>query len=291
MVTEDLPETHTLAVGDGREITWCELGDPRGIPVLAAHGSPGSRYQLLPLHTAVRAAGIRLIAPDRPGFGGTSPKRPNGFHTWDGDALALLDALGLTQVAVLGFSGGAGYALALAASAPTRVSRLVIVCGMIPGAPRSALLGRIPIITVLYRLSRWFPALATAMLEGRGPFRNTREANLEAWPPADREVMADPRTKTLMAADAAAGAAQGARAGIDDLGRYYRPLPEGLTSVRQPVRLLHGTSDGNVPIGVARWAASHLPSASLQEIPDGGHYFAVAHSDLVVEAMLPQCEA
>lgn len=287
MDTVDLPETRTLDVAGGREITWCELGDPRGIPVLAAHGSPGSRYQLLPLHEAALTAGIRVITPDRPGFGGTSPNRPNGFHTWDTDALALLDALGLDTVTLLGFSGGAGYALALASAAPARVSRLVLVCGMIPGVPRSALIGRIPIISVLYRVSRWFPALATVMLEGRAPFRNTREANVAAWPAADRAVMAEPRTKMLTAADAAAGNTQGARAGIDDLGRYHRPLPEGLASIQQPVRLLHGTADGNVPIGVARWAASRLPSATLHEIPEGGHYFSVTSPDLVVQALLP----
>lgn len=287
MVTADLPETRTLAVADGREIAWCELGDPDGVPVLAAHGSPGSRYQLLPLHDAARAAGIRLIAPDRPGFGGTSPTEPDGFHTWDADALALLDALGLETVPVLGFSGGAGYALAVAAAAPTRVSRLVLVCGMIPGAPPAALAGRIPLVTLLYRVSRWLPAIATAMLEGRGVFRNTREANVSAWPAADRAVMADATTTALMAADAAAGSAQGARAGIDDLGRYHRPLPEGLASIGQPVRLLHGTADGNVPIGVARWAVSQLPSASLREIPDVGHYFAVTSPELVVEALRP----
>lgn len=286
-MTQDLPETHTLPAGGGRDITWCELGDPHGIPVLAAHGSPGSRYQLLPLHSAARAAGVRLIAPDRPGFGGTSPIRSTGFHTWDADALTLLDALGLAQVTLLGFSGGAGYALALAAAAPSRVSRVVLVCGMIPGAPRSALVGRIPIISVLYRVSRWMPALATAMLEGRGLFRNTREANLDAWPAADRDVMSNADTHALMAADAAAGSAQGARAGIDDLGRYHRPLREGLPSIRQPVRILHGTADGNVPIGVARWAASQLPAATLREIDEEGHYFAVAHSDLVVDALLP----
>ncbi|MEI3847096.1 MULTISPECIES: alpha/beta fold hydrolase [Microbacterium] len=253
--------------------------------MLASHGSPGSRYQLLPLHSAARVAGVRLIAPDRPGFGGTSPKRQDGFHTWDADALALLEALGLGKVAVLGFSGGAGYALALASAAPARVSRLVLVCGMIPGAPRSALVGRIPIISVLYRVSRWCPALATAMLEGRGPFRNTREANVAAWPSADRAVMSDPHAKTLAAADVAASTAQGARAGVEDLGRYHRPLPEGIESIGHPVRLLHGTADGNVPIGVARWAASRLPSATLHEIPGAGHYFAMTSPDLVLRAL------
>ena len=253
--------------------------------MLAAHGSPGSRYQLLPLHEAAAAAGIRIIAPDRPGFGGTSPTRANGFHTWDHDALELLDSLGLTQVGLLGFSGGAGYALALAAAAPERISHMVLACGMIPGAPRSALSGRIPIINTLYRVSRWLPALATAMLEGRGPFANTREANLSAWPEADQIVMTRPETKRLTSPDVAEGMRQGARAGIDDLGRYHRPLPEGLESIHHPVRLLHGTADGNVPIGVARWAASRLPNATLREIPAAGHYFAVTSPELITDLL------
>lgn len=282
----ELPETRTLAAAGGRTVAWCELGEPHGIPVLAAHGSPGSRYQLLPLHATAKAAGIRLIAPDRPGFGGTSPAADRGFHSWDADAEHLLDHLGLDRVALLGFSGGAGYALAFAAAFPGKVDRVVLACGMIPGAPQSSLDGRIPIITVLYRVSRWMPWLATAMLEGRGPFGNTREANLSAWPAADQAVMNDPATKLLTAPDAEAGSAQGARAGIDDLGRYHRPLPEGLRAVRQPVTLLHGTADGNVPIGVARWAATQLPDATLREVPDAGHYFAVTAPEIITSALV-----
>ncbi|MFC9558646.1 alpha/beta fold hydrolase [Agromyces sp. NPDC056965] len=280
-----IPETITLTTTSGRTIAWCEIGHPDGAPVLAAHGSPGSRYQLLPLQEAASAAGIRIVAPDRPGFGGTSPTTASGFHTWDHDALELLDSLGLSRVALLGFSGGAGYALALASVAPERISRLVLACGMIPGAPRSALAGRIPIVSVLYGLSRWQPALATAMLEGRGPFANTREVNLSAWPEADRAVMARPETKQLMAPDSDEGMRQGARAGIDDLGRYHRPLPEGLGSIPHQVTLVHGTADGNVPIGVARWAALHLPNASLHEVPGAGHYFAVTAPELITGAL------
>lgn len=280
-MTVELPDTHTLAAPGGRTITWCTLGDPQGHPVLASHGSPGSRYQLLPLHRAAQARGIRLIAPDRPGYGGTSPAVPRGFHTWDADALTLLDALELPRVALLGFSGGAGYALGLAAAAPSRVSSTMLVCGMVPGAPRATLRGRIPIVSLLYLASRWTPRLAVAMLEGRGAFRRTREANLAAWPSADQAVMTSPEAALLMAPDAEAGAAQGARSAVDDLRRYHRPLPEGLRAVRCAVHVLHGTADGNVPIGVARWAQRCLTDAELREVPGGGHYFAAAAPEAV----------
>lgn len=280
-MTVHIPKTHEISAGD-RTIAWCELGAPEGTPVLAAHGSPGSRFQLLALHKAALSAGVRLIAPDRPGFGGTSPSRVAGWHTWDADALALLDALELPSVTALGFSGGSGYALALAAAHPERVTRVVSASGMIPGAPASAVEGRIPIVSLLYRVSRRAPWLATAMLEGKGPFKNTREANFAAWPEADQKVMSAPSTKHIMAPDAEAGAAQGARAGINDLARYYTPLPEGLEAVRQPVTLIHGTADGNVPIGVPCWAAKHLPNARLVEVPEAGHYFAVTSPELII---------
>lgn len=278
-----LPETRTLTIG-AREVAYCELGDPRGRPVLAAHGSPGSRFQLLPLHRAASAAGVRIIAPDRPGFGRTSPEPRRGFDTGGADAVALMDALGLDRVTALGFSGGAGYSLALAIAQPERIAGVVLACGMIPGAPRAALHGRIPIVSTLYRVTRVAPRLATMMLEGRGPFRTTRAANLGAWPESDRAVMADPAVQELIAPDAGEGMRQGARAAVDDLRGYSRSIPLG--QVRQEVHLVHGTADANVPIGVARWARTQLPHATLREVAGQGHYFAVTHPGLVTEALI-----
>lgn len=278
-----LPPTRILTAGQ-REIAYCELGDPHGTPVIAAHGSPGSRYQLLPLHEAAVAAGVRLIAPDRPGVGATSPSRDRGFDTGGGDAVALLDELGVTQAAALGFSGGAGYSLALALAHPERIDRVVLACGMIPGAPRAALEGRIPIVSTLYLVARFAPRLAAAMLEGRGPFARTRAANVDAWPAADRAIMADTELQARIAPDAAEGMRQGARAAVDDLRRYSTGITLG--DIRQEVRLVHGDADGNVPIGVARWARTQLPNSRLRELGEQGHYFAVTRPEAIIEALL-----
>ncbi|WP_431070814.1 alpha/beta fold hydrolase [Microbacterium phyllosphaerae] len=278
-----LPPTRTLSTGQ-REIAYCELGDPHGTPVIAAHGSPGSRYQLLPLHDAALAAGVRLIAPDRPGVGATSPSRDRGFDTGGDDAVALLDALGVEQAAALGFSGGAGYSLALALAHPDRIDRVVLACGMIPGAPRSALDDRIPVVSTLYLVARFAPRLATVMLEGRGPFARTRAANVDAWPAADRAIMADPELQARIAPDAAEGMRQGARAAVDDLRRYSTGIALG--DIRQEVRLVHGDADGNVPIGVARWARTQLSNAHLRELEEQGHYFAATRPETIIEAVL-----
>ncbi|GAA2846718.1 pimeloyl-ACP methyl ester carboxylesterase [Leucobacter komagatae] len=278
------PPTRTLTRGT-RTVAFTEFGDPAGSPVIAAHGSPGSRFQLLPLHASLFAAGLRLIALDRPGVGSTSPALTSGGFGGDctDDALAVLDELGITTAVALGFSGGAGYALELARSAPARISRVVLACGAVPGAPRQATRGRIRIVAILYAIARIAPGLATAMLDGRGPFRTTRAANVDAWPAADRAVMADADVQAVLSHDREASAAQGARPAVEDLRLTRTRFP--LADVRQPVTLLHGTVDGNVPIDVARWAAAKLTDATLTEFPDLGHYFAVSRPDAVVAAL------
>lgn len=286
---DDTPPTRTI-VRAGRTVAFTVLGDPRGTPILAAHGSPGSRYQLLPLHEEARTAGVRIIALDRPGVGGTSAAKRShraGDTRFGGaaalDAVAVLDALGVAQATALGFSGGAGYALELARSFPSRIARVVLACGMFPGAPRDALAGRIPIVSTLYTVARFAPLLATAMLDGRGPFRSTRAANTAAWPAADRAVMADAAVQETLAADREASASNGSRPAVEDLRITRRSYP--LQEVHQPVTLLHGSADGNVPIGVARWAAATLPNAQLIELPELGHYFAVTHPGVVISAL------
>ena len=74
-----------------------------------------------------------MIALDLPGWG-LSDKPPftgrdarDALRVWMGGALALLDALGLDQVDVLGHSMGGLTALGLALDHPTRVSRLILV--------------------------------------------------------------------------------------------------------------------------------------------------------------------
>ncbi|RJO75134.1 alpha/beta hydrolase [Nocardia panacis] len=281
-----LPETRVLTDATGRRIAWCEYGDPNGRIALAAHGTPGSRYQGLPLHESAVAAGVRLVFPDRPGYGQTSPlggkgQPDRGFHDWDDDALAILDHLGADRVALVGFSGGGGYALALAARFPARVERLILACAMVPGTPRDTLRHRIRLISLLYAAARWTPGIASALLAGTGVAR-TRKNALSAWPAADRAIMNSPVTQANSAIDGREAKAQGTAATLADLRRYYRELPEPLESITVPTVFLHGSADGNVPIDVARRAHGRIPNATLEVIPDAGHLFLVQDPGLLM---------
>ena len=54
---------------DGRRVGYADYGDPDGFPVFALHGTPGSRTMFRLADASAALKGLRLIAPDRPGYG------------------------------------------------------------------------------------------------------------------------------------------------------------------------------------------------------------------------------
>jgi pimeloyl-ACP methyl ester carboxylesterase len=95
-----------------------ESGPEDGRPVLALHGWPQHHWAYNDL-LADPPPGLRIIAPDLPGFGWSGPA-PHKWAKEDvaSDVLALLDALGLDRVLLAGHDWGAyaGYLMILRAS-------------------------------------------------------------------------------------------------------------------------------------------------------------------------------
>jgi pimeloyl-ACP methyl ester carboxylesterase len=70
----------TVDLPDGRRLGHADFGDPEGAPLLHLHGTPGSRLDFATdrYDAALREAGVRFIAVDRPGFGMSDPKPGRG---------------------------------------------------------------------------------------------------------------------------------------------------------------------------------------------------------------------
>lgn len=130
---------------DGLSLFVLQGGTDR-LPLLILHGFGSCVLDWLSLAAAFSQDRL-VVAYDRPGFGlsrvavplwrGRDPYAPS---TQPAIALALLDALGIDRVAVLGHSMGARLAARLARYAPERVAALVLVAPAwhAPHAPRLA---------------------------------------------------------------------------------------------------------------------------------------------------------
>jgi pimeloyl-ACP methyl ester carboxylesterase len=126
--------TRAVALPDGRVLEFADYGDPRGVPVVAHHGSYDAHALWRMVHADCCDAGVRLIVPDRPGYGGSTPQPERRVTDWPTDLLTLVDALGFESVAVLSLREGVAYATAAAALLPDRVDRAALVASRRPGA-------------------------------------------------------------------------------------------------------------------------------------------------------------
>jgi pimeloyl-ACP methyl ester carboxylesterase len=226
-------ETNRCVRPDGRTLTYAVAGDPDGTPVVAHHGTPGSRLFAALLAEPARERGVRLLVPDRPGFGGADPPSPD-YRS--GAMLGpLLDAESVDSAPVLAFSGG-GTA-ALAAARDDRVARVALVAGAVPGAgtPLDSL-ARVPFaLRALFRVSG-----AVARL--RGP-----QAVVGQY--TDRDV--PERVAELVAADFHEGLRQGARATAREFRQDDAAIVDA-DAADAPLRAWHGRRDENVPLEPVR---------------------------------------
>ena len=131
---------------DGTKLFYNDWG--AGKPVVLIHGWPLNSDMWEYQARVLVAAGHRVIAYDRRGFGRSDqPWDGYDYDTLADDLGALLDELGLEGAALIGFSMGAGeVARYIARHGTARVSKAVLMGGVVPGlldVPRSVFDGMI----------------------------------------------------------------------------------------------------------------------------------------------------
>lgn len=124
--------------------TFCYTGgktfDPAKPTVVFVHGALND-HSLWILQTRYLANhGWNVLAPDLPGHGKSAGAAPQTVEAAADFVLALIDAAGLSRVALVGHSFGSLIALEVAARAPGRTSHLVLAGTAFPMKVSPALL-------------------------------------------------------------------------------------------------------------------------------------------------------
>jgi pimeloyl-ACP methyl ester carboxylesterase len=232
------------------------------LAVMWHHGTPNIGAPPRPLFAAADRLGIRFISYDRPGYGGSTPLQGRDIASAAADAAAVADALGVSDFAVFGHSGGGSHALACAALLPSRVTAAVSISGLAPFTADGL---------------EWFAGMgpgSEASLRAAAAGRAVKEAHEatesepDFLPPDWAALDGEWGWFGSVVGPAMAG---GSAPLIDDDLAYVDQWGCDLATINASVLLIHGGGDLIVPSAHSEWLSRHIPGAQLRVLPGEGH--------------------
>lgn len=281
-----------LELRDGRRLAYAEFGAPEGKAVFWFHGTPGARTQIPPGAPGIaRRHGLRIIAIDRPGTGGSSHDGRRTLLSWASDVARVADTLGIERFAAVGLSGGGPYVLACAHQLAERMAVGVSLGGLGPTVGRDRAPG---IPALLSRAGRALTVARTpigsAMSAAVRPFRPLLSPAFDLYARfgarVDRQVLEHPAMRAMFTADLEVVMAGGVRGIMQDLALFTRPWAFSPRDIRVPIRLWHGTADPVVPLAHSEHLAALVPDSRLFVLPDLGHFAGFANLQAVLDDMM-----
>lgn len=268
----------SVAVSNGRRLSFAEFGTPHGDAVIWMHGTPGGRRQV-PVEARLYAAqnNLRIIGIDRPGTGTSTPHLYENVLAWTQDLSALADNLGIDTLRIIGLSGGGPYALAAGAALPERVEGVGVLGGVAPtvgpDAIRGGLVNLAPIAAPVISLTR--VPLSYALAAGIRVVRPLAGVGIDAYaavqPRGDRELLSRPEFRAMFVDDLLNGARFQLGAPLADIILFARHWGFEAADVKTPVYWWHGDADHIIPHQHGVHMAERLPHATFATIDGESH--------------------
>lgn len=291
----------TMHLPDKRVLGFAEYGCPQGTPLMFFHGYPSSRLEAAGIDDIARQRRIRIISPDRPGFGLSTYQPERRIVDWPADVRSLAQHLELPRFSILGGSGGGPYALACAHMLPKDMMSAVGL--MAPAPPWEA-------GTKDVKFSSWLAHLAVTYW----PSGFKSMADLFMWTlrkavvsgPGVRAI--DQWVETVQKDIGTQSTGQTKEEMREELIRFgFEAFAQGNAAAVQETKLLthgwgfsfedvaydriliwHGTRDRNSPLSMVRYMADRLPHCTLTEFDTSTHFNLVKHLDTIIDDLVPQ---
>lgn len=267
---------------------YAEYGDPHGAPVLAFHGTPGSRIKFRATDAPARALGLRIVAPDRRGYGLSTFAKHDALADWAYDMAALCDTLRIDRFAVMGISGGGPYAVACAESLDSRVSALALVSpvGPVAEADVADQLDWFHRFCFLHlprsRAGSWLVWHAIRAGFRRAPLATWRLAQARA-PHTDVETLRTPGVEERLSGSFREGLAPGIAGALQDQALFAKPWDLPLDQITAPTKIWQGDADVNVPVAAVHHLAEQIPNCTFEELPGQGHLWISINYPVVLQ--------
>ncbi|ABS03907.1 alpha/beta fold hydrolase [Kineococcus radiotolerans] len=247
-----------------------DTGGP-GRPVVLIHGWPLSGASWSEQVPALTAAGYRVITYDRRGFGRSDKTRIGyDYDTLTEDLHALLEALDLTDVTLVGFSMGGGEVARYFTKYSDERLRSVVFAAAVP------------------------PYMAKGKDNPDGPLTKEQAAQMEAALTADEDSFYDGFVTDFFSVDGVLKVTEAQRqealaltkqadkkAALKAMASFgTTDFRDDLPKVDVPVLVVHGDGDGTVPFaGSGARTHAAIPGSRLHVIAGGPHGINVSHAE------------
>jgi pimeloyl-ACP methyl ester carboxylesterase len=259
MTVQDTAQTASTQLVDAGDVrlAYRRVGPTEGRPLLFLQHFRGNMDNWDPAVVDGLAADRPVILLDNRGIGRSSGATPATVAAMTRDVVAFIEALGVAQVDLLGFSLGGMIAQQLLFDRPDLVRRAILAGTGAPGAVDmfgaevTAAATKMPADAAAL-LFLFFEPTPTSQGAG-GRYLQRMSAR------ADREP---PTTEQAMWSQFAA---------IREWGAEDRAAQNRLRSVAQPILVVNGSHDIMIPTINAFVLSQHLPNAELILYPDSGH--------------------
>lgn len=292
LLTFRLPSTKRL-------ISWAEFGSPNGRPIIYLHGTPSSRLECAEFHQELHNCNIRLIAPDRPGFGRSEVHPGRTIGGYASDVRALAKQLNLSEYAVMGQSGGGPYALACARYIrPEEGLRAVAVLGGLSPF-ESGFEGAHWATAFSLKMAKWTPGLLGFFLRLPIPSRKgnftgpleewtvdpsmlaeaekTQQAFVNTMKGREKEIMSKPGVVHHLTTTFVEATIQGVDAHLYESKLFAQEWDFKLQDItfasesKRPLIMWYGTEDVNTTVHMGKWIAERVAGSQLREVEGETH--------------------
>ena len=272
-------QDNIMTLADGRSLGYSDYGASEGVPIFLFHGTPGSRVFGLEGEPIVKTYNLRIIAPERPGYGLSSPQPNREIQNWPADVSELADYLNIRQFHVAGESGGGPYVLACALAMPARIISATLIASAAPvDMPKfykgMALGNRIGFFAAKYApfLVKWL------MKKFAQYFKKEPEKLLQKmisqFCESDQRLIKNAEgssKENVLLRHIEEAFRQGNDGHYQDFMLVSRSWYLDFNKLELPVFLWHGESDTLMPISPVKTFATQIPNCEAHFIPGAGH--------------------
>lgn len=291
MSTQQTAVTQYLEAANGIRFAYRRIGLSVGVPlVMHIHFRANMDFWDPALINALAAA-RPVVLFDQAGVGRSTGEIPLTYQGWADDLIAFVEALGLTQIDLLGFSMGGRAVQMVALTAPQLVRKLILA-GTSASEPSSSsstsgivwprqVPPREPIklLATAVTPAEIESALAYSFFYADNQGRAAAKAY---WNRVfERAVAGEPRM--LHFVDRNTGAKRQSAAHMD----WTKPNPrnsfERLGELTMPVLVCNGDNDVLIPTSLSWEMMSRIPNAQLMIYPRAGHGFLYQYAELVAK--------